>query len=105
MKLWPNILKFDPQRFLNNKELAKDPAYRPFGGGSQYCSGRFLARRGVVGFLAFVLDRFNIGVKTQGETTFQSQKIQQFPRLGANKPNIGVISPIPGDDIFLSIKH
>ena len=100
----PNISNFDPQCFLNNKELAKDPAYRPFGGGSQYCSGRFLARREVVGFLAFVLDRFDIDLKNTGRDGSPKSKTQRFPRLDVNKPNIRVISPIPGDDIILSIK-
>ncbi len=94
-----NIFDFNPQRFIKNPELTKNPAYRPFGGGSQYCSGRFLARREVVGFLAFVLDRFDIGLKNSSEPA-----AQQFPRLDVNKPNLGIISPIPGDDLIASIK-
>ena len=96
-----NIFEFDPQRFLENKELTKNSAYRPFGGGSQYCSGRFLARREVVGFLAFVLERFDIDLKNMGGD--DSPK-PQFPRLDVNKPNLGIISPILGDDITVSIK-
>ena len=29
-----NLLHFDPQRFIKNKELSRNPAYRPFSGGS-----------------------------------------------------------------------
>ena len=100
----PDIFKFDPQRFMKNKELTKNPAYRPFGAGSQYCSGRFLARREVVGFLAFVLDRFDISVKNMGGNDPLRSEVQSFPRLDVNKPNLGIISPIPGDDIIVSIK-
>ena len=100
----PNILQFDPQRFIKNKELARNPAYRPFGGGSQYCSGRFLARREIIGFLAFVLDNFHIDLKNTGNEASPKLGRQRFPRLDIHQPNIGIISPIPGDDIIVSIK-
>ena len=99
-----NMFEFDPQRFVSNKELAKSPAYRPFGGGTQYCSGRFLARREVVGFLAFILDQFDIGLRNTSGDDAPESGMQHFPRMDINKQNIGVISPVPGDDIILSIK-
>ena len=96
----PNTLAFDPHRFIRNKELPKNPAYRPFGGGSQYCSGRFLARREVLAFLACVLDRFDIALADKSKPQPQS-----FPRLDVNKPNLGIISPVPGDDVVVSIRR
>ena len=101
----PNLHDFDPQRFVNNKELTKNPAFRPFGGGSQYCSGRFLARREIFGFLAYVLDKFDIELKNPGKLDSSKSGGQQFPRLDVHKPNIGTISPIPGDDIIVSIRQ
>ena len=98
------ILDFDPQRFVSNKELAKNPAYRPFGGGSQYCSGRFLARREVIGFLAFILDQFDISLGNIRRDDTPASGAQRFPRMDISKQNIGVISPVPGDDIIVSIK-
>ena len=91
----PNLLQFDPQRFIKDKELTRNPAYRPFGGGSQYCSGRVLARREVVGFLAFVLDNFDIDLKTTGNEESPKLGRQKFPRLNIHQPNIGIISIKP----------
>ncbi|KAL8949024.1 MAG: hypothetical protein Q9222_004833 [Ikaeria aurantiellina] len=93
-----NVHDFDPQRFLRTKDLIKDPSYRPFGGGAQYCSGRFLARREVVGFIAYVLYRYDIG---RPEESIR----QPFPRLDVNTPNLGIISPMPGEDLRVSIRH
>ena len=93
----PAVESFDPQRFIDNAELAKSPAYRPFGGGSQYCSGRYLARREVVGFLAFALSRFEFSLK--------EGSMEGFPRMDVNKPNLGIISPVKGDDVVVSIRR
>ena len=100
----PNAIGFDPQRFLKNEDLLKDPAFRPFGGGSQYCSGRFLARREVLGFLAFVLDRFDMDLSVTADGPSESGA-QHFPRQDVNTPNLGIISPVPGDDICVSIRR
>ncbi|KAL8809955.1 MAG: hypothetical protein Q9223_007847, partial [Gallowayella weberi] len=99
-----NSLEFDPQRFLKEKNLTKTPLFRPFGGGAQYCSGRYLARREIVGFIAFVLDRFEIGLSNAGERSGTSTP-QRFPRLDVNTPNLGIIPPMLDDDIRVSIKY
>lgn len=102
----PNPMAFDPQRFLKNKDLLKHPAFRPFGGGSQYCSGRYLARREVIGFLVFVLDRFDLDLSGTADGSSESGGAQQrFPRQDVNTPNLGIISPVPGDEIRVSIRH
>ena len=99
-----NVHDFDPQRFLKERDLTKNPSFRPFGGGAQHCSGRFLARREVVGFLAFVLNRFDISLSDTGQGTKGSVP-QRFPRLDVNKPNLGIISPMLDDDLRVSIRH
>ncbi len=102
----PNPMDFDPQRFLRNGELVKHPAFRPFGGGSQYCSGRFLARREVIGFLVFVLHRFDLdlsGTVDDGASELGAQI--RFPRQDVNTPNLGIISPVPGDEIRVAIRR
>ncbi|KAL8921810.1 MAG: hypothetical protein Q9208_005567 [Pyrenodesmia sp. 3 TL-2023] len=102
----PNPMAFDPQRFLKNNDLLKHPAFRPFGGGSQYCSGRYLARREVIGFLVFVLDRFDLDLSGTADGSSESGGAQQrFPRQDVNTPNLGIISPVPGDEIRVSIRH
>ncbi|KAL8800175.1 MAG: hypothetical protein Q9200_007333, partial [Gallowayella weberi] len=93
-----NSLEFDPQRFLKEKNLTKTPLFRPFGGGAQYCSGRYLARREIVGFIAFVLNRFEIGLSNAGQRSGRSTP-QRSPRLDVNTPNLGIIPPMLDDDI------
>lgn len=97
----PNVLDFDPHRFVQDPGLVKNPAYRPFGGGEKYCPGRFLTRREVVGFVALVLDRFDIELHNH-HTEPKAQP--QFPRLDVNKPSAGIIAPAPGDDVMVSIR-
>lgn len=76
----------------------------PFGGGSQHCSGRFLARREVIGFLAFILHQFDISLSNMKRDGTPESGAPQFPRTDISKQNIGEISPVRGDDIILSIK-
>lgn len=90
------VKKFNAQRFLDNDALSRSTNYRPFGGGSTYCSGRFIARREVYAFVALVLNRF--------ELTLQDPK-QCFPRLDETTPSLGVIGPLSGHDLILNIKR
>jgi cytochrome P450 len=55
-----DVWVFNPDRFLKNKSLNRNVSYRPFGGGSTYCPGRFIARQEVVAFIAIALYRYDI---------------------------------------------
>lgn len=92
--------EFDAERFLKRGNLSKSPSYRPFGGGSTYCPGRFIARQEVLAFIAYVLRRFELKLAN----TEQGTSPQKFPRLGAKKPSLGVMGPMLGDDLVVSIK-
>ena len=83
------ITEFHPERFLQDQDLARSPYFKPFGGGITYCSGRFIAKREVFAFVAFVLHRYDIELENPG---------QALPRLDERKPTLGVIGPIQGDD-------
>ncbi|KAL8935171.1 MAG: hypothetical protein Q9216_005557 [Gyalolechia sp. 2 TL-2023] len=89
--------QFNPARFLDNT-LKKSPSYRPFGGGTTYCPGRFLAKREVLTFVALALNRFDLAVTGSG------QQGSQFPRLETRKPSLGVLAPIAGDDITIYVR-
>lgn len=105
-KFGSNVNEFDPQRFIRNKNLNQDTAYRPFGGGSTMCSGRFIARREVVAFVAFVLDRYEIELCQNGggSSAAGTKTIPIFPRLDKSRPNIGIIHPVKGDDVLIEVK-
>ncbi|KAI8942781.1 hypothetical protein NX059_000825 [Plenodomus lindquistii] len=86
---------FRSSRFLRNKDLLKSPSFRPFGGGTTYCPGRFLAKKEVLLFVALVLVRFDVR-KGGGHT--------QLPKLEEKRPCLGVMSPQDGDDLLVTIE-
>ena len=93
-----NALQFDPDRFLKDGDLSRNASYRPFGGGSTYCPGRFIARQEVVTFVALVLHRFDI------ELAEKDGIPQPFPRLDEGKPCLGVMGPAAGNDLIVRVK-
>lgn len=84
----PDVDQFKPSRFLQNPGLSKHQGFRPWGGGSTFCPGRFLARREICAFVVTLLHRFNVEV-LPGET---------FPRRDEVTPNLGIMEPMKGDD-------
>ena len=66
-QLWPGPTRFDPDRFLPEREQARDRwAWLPFGGGPRSCIGeRFAMLEATIG-LATLIRRFH--VETHGET-------------------------------------
>ena len=81
------VASFDPERFQRDKALARSPSYRPFGGGSTPCPGRFLAISEVLMFVAMVLWRFDIKVAEGDEETKDSGFLEPEDR----NPPIGVM--------------
>jgi cytochrome P450 len=98
----PTANQMDPDRFLNDKSLERNGFYRPFGGGSTLCSGRFIARREVLAFVAIVFSRYDIRVVKQGEEVM-GVKGKAFPRLDEGKPSLGISMQVPGDDVILHV--
>ena len=87
--------ELDPERFLKTKTLARSPSYRPFGGGSTYCPGRFIARQEVVAFIGIVLNRFRVTLTTE----------QGIPRLEEMKPCLGIMGPVAGGDLTVRVEQ
>ncbi|MCJ1386958.1 hypothetical protein MMC17_010087 [Xylographa soralifera] len=92
----------DPDRFFNNSALAKDPSYRPFGGGSTFCPGRFIARQEVFIFVALAVHRFGIELATP---TGANGGMQTFPQLESKKPTTGIMSPQAGEDLLVTVRQ
>ncbi len=91
---------FDAERFLKHKNLNRSPSYRPFGGGSTYCPGRFIARQEVVAFVAIVLRRFDVEL-AKGEKGSRNA----LPPLEEKKPCLGVMGPVEGADLIVRVKQ
>ena len=96
----PNPDSFDPSRFLRSKDLNKNPSYKPFGGGSTLCSGRFIAKYEVIAFVALVINRFDMSL-VGGEKGEE----QQFPRFNRTKPGLGIMEPKDGDDLIIDVRE
>lgn len=91
----PQVREFRPERFLD-KDIARSPSFKPFGGGITYCSGRFIAKREVLAFVAVVLHRYDIELKDSSTV---------LPRLDDKKPTLGVIGPVKGDETIVLVKQ
>lgn len=108
-----NADEFDPERFLRNKNLAKSPSYKPFGGGQYLCPGRFLARRVVFSFVALALSRFELALDTgavlqreggAGKGSGSVCHTQSFPRMDLSKPALGSLAPVHGDEVIVRVR-
>ena len=74
-----DLESFDPDCFLNIPGLSKSHSFRPFGGGKTYCSGRFLAEREVLTFVALAISRFDIDVVNR-KGTRQNPRFQRLEK-------------------------
>ncbi|KAK3682777.1 cytochrome P450 [Podospora appendiculata] len=105
--------RFKPTRFLDGNmnssktkdTMARNPSFRPFGGGATYCPGRTLAKHEVFGFTAILLRRFDIRLaQTRGSLNSVSGNVKQpFPQLNSTTPSFGLNGPIKGQDVIVDI--
>lgn len=93
-----DVLMFDPERFMKDKTLRRSPCFKPFGGGSTWCPGRFAARQETAAFVALVLYRFEISL-----VKYQDGSLPPFPRSESAKPSFGMMGTVKGDDVTLHI--
>lgn len=92
----PDAQRFVPERFLRDEGLVRSKGFRPFGGGTTHCPGRFVAKQEVFMFVVVVLHRFE--VRLAGGT-------QTFPSLERKKPSLGVMDPVDGDDVLVEVRE
>ncbi|MCJ1244327.1 hypothetical protein MMC30_001525 [Trapelia coarctata] len=99
-----NTHEFDAERFLQRKGLSQNVGFRPFGGGTTLCPGRFLAKQEVLAFVALTLQRFDIELALVDKGDGKGFSPQSFPRLDDRTPNVGVFSPIKGNSVILNLQ-
>ena len=90
----PHTKSFNAERFLKNKDLSRSPYFKPFGGGSTYCSGRFIAKREVMAFVALAVHRYNLHLENPN---------QAFPKMDETKPTLGIMDPLATDRVVLAL--
>lgn len=91
----PAVRTFNPSRFIDRKELRNSPYFKPFGGGTTYCSGRFIARRQILALVAVILTNYYVELE---------DKQKGIPPLNMTKPTLGVMDPEGDGDIVIKIR-
>ena len=101
-----NAEHFDPERFLRDPSLSKNPNFRPFGGGKTYCPGRYLAEREILTFVALAIHRFDIRIATgtPAHACKTEVALPDFPRIDKKKFCLGIMEPVKGDDMIIDIR-
>ena len=87
------VKEFKSARFLDDDALTRTLSWRPFGGGTTLCPGRFIAKQSVIAFVAMLVQRFDIVLVGQ----------QKFPRFEVGNPVLGVMSSKKGDDLSVQL--
>ena len=90
----PETKSFNANRFLKNKDLSRSPSFKPFGGGSTYCSGRFIAKREVIAFVALAVHLYDLRLEDLNSA---------FPRMDETKPTLGIMDSMKGDNVMLMV--
>ncbi|MCJ1454190.1 hypothetical protein MMC28_004541 [Mycoblastus sanguinarius] len=100
-----NVCEFDPKRFLANENLAENSSYKPFGGGRTYCPGRFFAVPEIFGFVAVVLNRWDIKLVGQGKPGAQPHSVQEFPVMDESTLTLGISRPLPTSKVWVTLSE
>jgi Cytochrome P450 len=107
-----NASDFDPRRFLGvqakeERSASRNPNFRPFGGGTTICPGRFLARREVLTFVGLALVRFDMSLDGTSSKSNTQARQNTFPRLEEGKPCLGMMPPANGENVRIKVtpKH
>ena len=95
---------FEPERFLKDTHLKDSWSYKPFGGGVNYCPGRFLAKHEMLVFVALFINRFDIELAETGLQDGHITSPQTFPKLDESTPALGINGPVKGSDVYIRIQ-
>lgn len=90
----PETASFNAGRFLVNQDLSRSPSFKPLGGGSTYCSGRFIAKREVMALVALAVHRYNLLLEDPNLS---------FPRMDETKPTLGIMDPLDGHRVVVVV--
>ncbi|KAK3303785.1 putative cytochrome p450, partial [Chaetomium strumarium] len=91
----PGIEQFRPERFDEKANLTRSDNWRPFGGGSTMCPGRYVAKRAVMLFVAMLLRRFELEMVGGPDTP--------VPDAEQGKPVLGIMSVKEGQDLMVRL--
>jgi hypothetical protein len=78
-----DVNEFDPRRFMKSGQSQHPAAFRPFGGGSTMCPGRYLAVTEILGFVSAFIIGFDMS-PVDGKWKLPEKDSRPFP--GTVKP-------------------
>ena len=86
-----NAAIFNVECFLASKGSNRSPSYRPFGGRTTHCPGRFIAREEALAFSALDFKHFDIALYEVSDCS----KVSLF-QIEGGKPCLGLMGPRDG---------
>jgi cytochrome P450 len=88
------VEEFRHERFIQKgRNLTRSDNWRPFGGGTTQCPGRYVAKRFVLLFVAMLLRRFDVELVTR-----------RIPAAEEGKPVLGIMSIKDGEDVLVRVR-
>ncbi|GFF33514.1 25-hydroxycholesterol 7-alpha-hydroxylase [Aspergillus udagawae] len=88
------VEEFRHERFMQKgRNLTRSDNWRPFGGGTTQCPGRYVAKRFVLLFVAMLLRRFDVELVTN-----------RVPAAEEGKPVLGIMSIKDGEDVLVRVR-
>ncbi|OJZ85868.1 hypothetical protein ASPFODRAFT_189631 [Aspergillus luchuensis CBS 106.47] len=90
------VNEFRPERFSvkGGRNLTRSDNWRPFGGGTTMCPGRYVAKRFVMLFVTLLLRRFDVELVDK-----------RVPEAEDGKPVLGIMSIKEGDDVCVRVRE
>ena len=88
----PDTKSFNADRFLKNKDPSRGPSFKPFGGGSTYCSGRLIAEREVLAYISLVVHLYDLH---PGNTE------KAFSGMDETKATLEIMGPMKVEEVML----
>ncbi|PTD08887.1 hypothetical protein FCULG_00011077 [Fusarium culmorum] len=87
-EVWGQDAKtFDINRFIDNPKIAAAKKFKPFGGGTTLCPGRFHARDTALSFIATIVTRYDI-------QAVGGYKSEAFHKMNTGGSEVGVVYPV-----------
>ena len=93
--------EFDAQRLMNN-DIDRSPSFLPFGERFNAFPRPFLAKREVLIFVAFVLQRFEINVVSNVSA---GKAEPSPPQIDSKCQTQGIMQPVKGTEVYVRLKE
>lgn len=98
-----NVDDFSATRFLDT-DLDKSPYFRPFAGGMNICTGRYLAKRTTLVYVALLLQNLDFEILGRSGAALENGKLPPH-EIDQAIPNMGIMAPKKGQEMYVNISE